>query len=573
MNNASLELGGTNWAEKDGNILGYSVGDTSGKYSPQEFTFARGSNLSATRIGKTGLIEKGRENVLLQSNQFDTTWGSATSTLTSGQLGYDGTNDAWKIAKNQANAQINQSHSNTSVKTLSIYAKADTLNWIAIVGASGSIGYFDLLNGVVGTTGGSVIDAKIESIGNEGWYRCQVTSAASTSSVTIYPADGNGDISGTSGSVYIQDSQLEQGLAASPYIETTTTSAQAGVLENTPRLNYATGVANPYLLLEPSRTNKVTQSEYINDSTSSWYEDNGADCTPNYAISPEGLKNATRVQLDNSGAYSLTRIFTSFTPDSSNDTASFYAKSNNGSSFNISFLFRDDGFGTVRGNATFNITTEWQRFEFTADCSGASGDVMFLVYNTSGNENWDFLMYGAQVEAGTYPTSYIPTYSVSATRAEDVCSKTDASGEINSTEGVLYAEVSRFDNDSSYNTIRIAADTSESNIVALKFRNVENVFYADIRSNGVLSSTLYHTFSDISQYTKIAVKYKQNDFALWVNGVEVATDTNGNAPIGLSYIQFGQGSGAAEAFKGKIKALQVYKEALTDAELATLTTI
>jgi hypothetical protein len=64
MNNASLELGGTNWAEKDGNILGYSVGDTSGKYFPQEFTFARGSNLSATRIGKTGLIVKGRENLL-----------------------------------------------------------------------------------------------------------------------------------------------------------------------------------------------------------------------------------------------------------------------------------------------------------------------------------------------------------------------------------------------------------------------------------------------------------------------------------------------------------------------------
>jgi hypothetical protein len=89
MNNASLELGGTNWAEKDGNILGYSVGDTSGKYFPQEFTFARGSNLSATRIGKTGLIVKGRENVLLQSNSF-ILLGEQNVTLTSGQAGYDG---------------------------------------------------------------------------------------------------------------------------------------------------------------------------------------------------------------------------------------------------------------------------------------------------------------------------------------------------------------------------------------------------------------------------------------------------------------------------------------------------
>ena len=76
MNNASLELGGTNWAEKDGNILGYSVGDTSGKYSPQEFTFARGSNLSATRIDRAGLIVKGRENVLTYSNDFSNVAGA-----------------------------------------------------------------------------------------------------------------------------------------------------------------------------------------------------------------------------------------------------------------------------------------------------------------------------------------------------------------------------------------------------------------------------------------------------------------------------------------------------------------
>ena len=49
-----------------------------------DFTFSRGSNLAATRVNASGLIEKGRENLLLQSNQFDTTWliGGGGSGLT-----------------------------------------------------------------------------------------------------------------------------------------------------------------------------------------------------------------------------------------------------------------------------------------------------------------------------------------------------------------------------------------------------------------------------------------------------------------------------------------------------------
>ncbi len=102
MSNASLELGGDNWAAKDGNLLGYAVGDSSGKYVPREFTFTRGSNLAATRVSANGLIEKGRENLLLQSNQFDTTWNNnlgASGTIVNNQSGYDGSNDAWLLTK------------------------------------------------------------------------------------------------------------------------------------------------------------------------------------------------------------------------------------------------------------------------------------------------------------------------------------------------------------------------------------------------------------------------------------------------------------------------------------------
>ena len=64
-------------------------------FSPQEFTFARGSNLAATRIGKTGLIEKGRENVLFSQISLILLGNIYAHYFTSGQSGYDGTNDAW----------------------------------------------------------------------------------------------------------------------------------------------------------------------------------------------------------------------------------------------------------------------------------------------------------------------------------------------------------------------------------------------------------------------------------------------------------------------------------------------
>ena len=86
----------------------YSIKPTNGD---GDFTFSRdGSGASvATRVNSAGLIEKGRTNLLLQSNSFNTTWtNSGTITRTSGQSGYDGTNDAWLLTKGTAGAFIRQ---------------------------------------------------------------------------------------------------------------------------------------------------------------------------------------------------------------------------------------------------------------------------------------------------------------------------------------------------------------------------------------------------------------------------------------------------------------------------------
>ena len=97
-------------------------------------------------------------------------------------------------------------------------------------------------------------------------------------------------------------------------------------------------------------------------------------------------------------------------------------------------------------------------------------------------------------------------------------------------------------------------------------------FGADVR---IANSTELFITHDLGQVTptitKIAFKYKQNDFALWVNGVEVETDTNTNVPTGLNELAFTRG-GSVHPFQGKVKCVAVFKEALTDAQLTALTT-
>ena len=580
MNNASLELGGTNWAEKDGNILGYSVGDTSGKYSPQEFTFARGSNLSATRIDRAGLIVKGRENVLLQSNQFDTTWGLSVSiTITSGQSGYDGTNDAWLLKRSDANARyINQNITlGSSVYTYSVYAKPESENWMYFwsYNGSGSVNaYFDLQNGLVGNTSG-LIDATIVDAGN-GYYRCSMTYNNNIAAVRIYPAVANGSISGgiANAGIYIQDAQIEQGLAASPYIETTTTSAQAGVLENTPRLNYTTGVANPYLLLEPSRTNLFPNSEFFGVGTGDWISYGGQSIATNSTISPEGFKNATKL-TDTGGVYNQVV----YNPNI-NYVFSLFAKTDTATSITMNFV--DQGAGYLGGSIKYTFATgatsvilQSANGSVTADKEdyGNGWIRVILKFTTNAAQNYNYQqidfqggdgwIFGTQLETGSYPTSYIPTYSVSATRAEDNCNKTNASGEIGQTEGTIFldfvAQTSAGQSQSHFALGSIGNEILIYGSTAFQFYSSGGV---NIGGGGFVTGQRY----------KIAFAYKANNYVAYVNGLQKGTDGNASVPT-TSAIYLNSYVDGSEIQKKKINQAALYKERLTNAELATLTTI
>jgi len=209
-----------------------------------------------------------------------------------------------------------------------------------------------------------------------------------------------------------------------------------------------------------------------------------------------------------------------------------------------------------------SLTSDWKRFEFTYTSTNSS------YVGLAGSSGADVSVFGFQVEAGSYSTSLIYTNGVTATRTADVCNNAGTSATFNSTEGVLFAEIAALTEAGDGTTRLSIADGTQDNSVTIGY-SATNTLRAIIRS-GASNQALMTSSQTITNYLKVAVKYKVNDFALWVNGVEVATDTSGLAPVGLSELSFDRGD-AALPFYGKTKQLITFNEALSNEELSDLT--
>ena len=398
------------------------VDGTTTPSTSSNFTFSRGSNLAATRVDVNGLIEKGRENLLTYSNAFsNAAWTKVNASVASGQADKDSGTDAWKISSSASgSSQIFMGGSNTNMKTHSIYAKAGSVSVLKIW--VGSNKEFDLSNGTTSST-----NSKITDVGN-GWYRCEVFDVFSNYN-PFFTATAAGDF------IYIQDAQLEQGLVATDYIETGTSAAQSGILEDMPRLDYSGGASCPSLLLEPQRTNMNPNGEYFEG----WNRVNNAVAvlTANEYTSPEGKQNAYEVDFTASGGSSqIYKVLNGFTIGTKY-TSSIYVKyiSGSGADFQIVKSFGTAGVRCTFTNAGADLSViaigGTQANDFGKE---DVGDGWFRIWFTyaSNTTNWEinisrqtgtgsdvYGIYGFQIEQGSYPTSYIPTYGTSQTRSAD----------------------------------------------------------------------------------------------------------------------------------------------------------
>jgi hypothetical protein len=141
----------------------------------------------------------------------------------------------------------------------------------------------------------------------------------------------------------------------------------------------------------------------------------------------------------------------------------------------------------------------------------------------------------------------------------------------NDSEGVLFADIAALADDNTSRRISISDGSSNpNNLVCVDMSEYTNTIIGRIRTSNSEVAFLQSTSQKQTQKNKIAVKYKVNNFALWINGFEVDTENNGAVPIGLNDVSFDRGNGSND-FYGKTKEIAYYDTVLTDLELETLT--
>jgi hypothetical protein len=329
------------------------------------------------------------------------------------------------------------------------------------------------------------------------------------------------------------------------------------------------------LLIEESRTNRFKNS--IPGTV--WSTINVGSVTKNtstanYSIAPDGTNTATRWQW-NIGSTTSDRSILRQTTDSlaagTIVTLSIYLKSNTGSNQLVA-LHAD---GSIYSESVVTVTTEWQRFRYTyTAASGATNNGVEVKGGDSSSphgsqltEQGDILIWGAQLEEGSFPTSYIKTSGEEADRSADDASITgeNFSSWYRQDEGSLYSEVSTFDTSGTASRSRITLGSSGSDRVLSA--NGENSLYVQTSSGGIQVQINNSLITNV--YYKKAIGLKKDDFAISFEG-NIKTDTDGVVPL-VDSLYFKEPINSSAYLNGHIKKLSYYPQRLTNEQLQQLT--
>ena len=474
-----------------------------------DLSFTRASN--GTRVNSAGLVEVCPWNLAEYSEDFtNAAWSTYEVTVTANTtIAPNGTTTADTIDAIAEGQRINQTVSVSALTsyTFSFYAKKGTMTTPRYT-------VFDLSNSAFILT---QVDYS-SLINSSTWSRVTATftTPANCTSIGIYMINGVT----TLGTIFLWGAQLNIGSTAKPYFPTTDRL-------NVPRLTYQNGGGGcPSLLLEKQSTNLCLYSEQFDNSAYNKISGGSATVpvvTANFATSPDGSQNADRIQFARTGttASDFSAINQSSLTLSATGTTTIYLKSNTSSNQNV-LMYWGGGQGQV-----FVVTPSWQRFTLS-NLSVGTDAIVFGTRGGSGNFfnggdlTLDILAWGAQLEASSYPTSYISTTSASATRVQDIC-KRNISSFVGTNKGTIFWQgiVPPYTGVANY--VFDLSDLTNFNLNRFAIYGITTNNTAQLYTSSSAGTNFALTYNS---FAKIAVVWNGTSCDLYVNGTQLISGKN-----------------------------------------------
>jgi hypothetical protein len=527
---------------------------------------------AGTYVGSDGLIKTSPVNLLTYSEDFSPSWFAGTATVSAAPsvLSPTGTANTKELSVGTRYAPLYVVTAGNQY-TFSIYVRSAGLSTqFALTSQGGFTGdrstLFNIIDGTLVSSGSGVDNYSITSL-PDGWYRVSQTDTAETSTNTTWK------IESVNSSAYIWGAQLEEGTTATDYIPTGATISGAPRFDHDPATGESLG-----LLIEESRTNLLTYSEQFDQSA--WVRLTGGSApsltlTPNYSAGPNGVSgSAFRLQASISGVDSSSyAIVQQQVAGTQNETGSLYLKSNTGS--NQTVYFR-----SVANDQTNTViaTTEWTRVSQYATVNLDPTVSVGVRGSATGASSIDISIWGAQLEAGAFPTSYIPTSGSTVTRAADVASitGTNFSSWYNQSEGSFFLH--ERNSYGSFLNLRFelnqnSSPNSNAIAFAVTYGNGTRMSSRDSNATGSVDKTLVNVWTQGGSH-KYAYGLEENNFSV-VSGVNSATDTSGTFPPNLDSLSFGANARSTSLSNNggtfSISRLTYYPYRLADATLQEIT--
>jgi hypothetical protein len=537
------------------------------------------------------------ENLLTYSEAFDNTaWGKSEFSQVNPDVSVSpiGTLSADKLVAQNSNGQHYLSRNITGrIQAFSIYAKAGEETTLQIYFAGGTSGnaLFNLSNGTITSTGGGGVTSSMISVG-DGWYRCSLSTTQTNNTflwLFMRPIGTNWIGDGTSG-IYLWGAQLEAETTASEYVSTNVKTSTPYHGANVDGVKYFStdrnGVAIPDATLhgyvaEGSRTNLLLQSETLGTT----WTTTASSITTNAVLSPSGAVSAEKLLTNTtSDEHSITQG-ASVTSGSAY-TISFYAKA---SEETIAFASFNSPYFTAASQTMFDLVNGvaypgasvtatiialpngWYRCTATKTAT-ASGSAVWRIgltkttsnsISTGANTTDGLYIWGAQLEAGSFASSYIPTTTASVTRNGDSLTYPTA-GNVDGTKGSSYTEVAHETELTNFRAVILSLNTTR--------------WAQEIEATGLLStydgtafggSRVYTTNTSLQKTGSVwSVAGNQSTFASGAKGVVISFDGNMNVGANLGV---GFDVGGTNNFYGTIRNMKIWKKALTDTQLTNMT--